>query len=580
MNMVSLKINGQEVEVPAGTTVLMAARKLNIDIPTLCFLKDINEVGACRMCVVEIKGARALQAACVYPVAPGMEVFTNSQTVRKSRKDVLELILSDHDRKCLTCARNKNCELQTLSEELGITDVRYESEPQSNVLDDSSCAIVRDAAKCILCKRCVSMCSGIQTVDAIGANYRGFKTVVGGAFDKGLKDTPCINCGQCVVVCPVGALREKTEVDVVWEAIANPKKHVVVQTAPAVRAGLGEEFGLPVGTRVTGKMAAALRRMGFAQVFDTNTAADFTIMEEGTELLQRIQNKGTLPLITSCSPGWVKFCESFFPDFIPNLSSAKSPHAMFGALLKTYYAEKKGIDPKDIFVVSVMPCTAKKFEADREEISVNNLPDVDAVITTRELAQMIKESRLDFAAMPDEGFDEPFGIATGAGAIFGTTGGVMEAALRTVADKLSGQDLDAIDYNDVRGTQGIKEATVKIGDMDVNVAVVSGLGNARKLLNEVREGKKNLHFIEVMTCPGGCVNGGGQPIVSAKKHLSCDIQVERAKALYEEDQKSAYRKSHKNPIVINVYNEYLGEPCSHKAHDLLHTHYQKRSQYN
>ncbi len=580
MEMVTISINGKSISVPKDYTILQAARSAGIDIPTLCYLKDINEIGACRMCLVEVKGARTLVTACVYPVNEGMEVFTQTERVRKARKAVLELMLSNHNKKCLTCARNRNCELQTLAEELNVTELPYEGAQTPSTIDDVSPSIVRDNSKCILCRRCIAVCKKVQTVGAIDATQRGFNTKIGSAFEKSLNETDCAMCGQCISVCPVGALYEKDGLAPVWKALADETKHVVVQTAPAVRAALGEEFGLPIGTPVTGKMAAALKALGFDKVFDTDFAADLTIMEEGTELLNRIKNGGKLPLITSCSPGWVKFCEHNFPDFLDNLSSAKSPHEMYGAILKSYYAEKAGIDPKDIYVVSVMPCTAKKFEAQREELSGTGYPDVDAVITTRELAKMIKEAGLKFNELEDAVFDSPFGDeATGAGVIFGATGGVMEAALRTVADVLTGQSLDKVDYTEVRGTEGIKEATVKIGDMDVNVAVAHGLGNARKLLNNIREGKANYHFIEIMGCPGGCVTGGGQPIQPAKVAAEIDLKAERAKALYAEDKAAGLRKSHENPYIKKLYEEYLGEPCGHKSHKLLHTHYQERPKY-
>ena len=580
MEMVTISINGKSISVPKDYTILQAARSAGIDIPTLCYLKDINEIGACRMCLVEVKGARTLVTACVYPVNEGMEVFTQTERVRKARKAVLELMLSNHNKKCLTCARNRNCELQTLAEELNVTELPYEGAQTPSTIDDVSPSIVRDNSKCILCRRCVAVCKKIQTVGAIDATQRGFNTTIGSSFEKSLNETDCAMCGQCVSVCPVGALYEKDGLAPVWKALADETKHVVVQTAPAVRAALGEEFGLPIGTPVTGKMAAALKALGFDKVFDTDFAADLTIMEEGTELLNRIKEGGKLPLITSCSPGWVKFCEHNFPDFLDNLSSAKSPHEMYGAILKSYYAEKAGIDPKDIFVVSVMPCTAKKFEAQRPELSGTGYPDVDAVLTTRELAKMIKEAGLKFNELEDAVFDSPFGDeATGAGVIFGATGGVMEAALRTVADVLTGKSLDKLDYTEVRGTEGIKEATVKIADMDVKVAVAHGLGNARKLLNNIREGKADYHFIEIMGCPGGCVTGGGQPIQPAKVAAEIDLKAERAKALYAEDKAAGLRKSHENPYIKKLYEEYLGEPCGHKSHKLLHTHYQERPKY-
>jgi len=580
MEMVTLTINGQSVSVPKDYTVLQAARQAGIDIPTLCYLKDINEIGACRMCLVEIKGARALATACVYPVSEGMEVFTSTPRVRKARKTVLELLLSNHEKKCLTCPRNRNCELQQLSDELNVTDIAYEGETLTHTVDDFSPSIVRDNNKCILCRRCVAVCKKVQTVGVIDALERGFNTKIGCSFEKSLGETDCVMCGQCIVHCPVGALYEKDGISPVWKALADPEKHVVVQTAPAVRAALGEEFGMPVGTPVTGKMATALKMLGFDKVLDTDFAADLTIMEEGTELLNRIKEGGTLPLITSCSPGWVKFCEHNFPDFLDNLSTAKSPHEMYGAILKSYYAEKAGIEAKDIYVVSVMPCTAKKFESQRDELAGTGYQDVDAVITTRELAKMIKEAGIDFAKLEDSVFDAPFGDeATGAGVIFGATGGVMEAALRTVADILTGQSLTDIEYHAVRGTDGIKEATVKIGDLDVKVAVANGLGNARKLLEDIRSGKATYHFVEIMACPGGCVTGGGQPIHSAKFMSDVDLKTERAKALYSEDKNLKLRKSHENPYIQKLYEEYLGEPCGHKSHKLLHTHYQERPKY-
>ena len=578
--MVNLKINGQEISVPAGSTVLEAARTAGIDIPTLCYLKDVSQTGSCRMCLVEIKGGRALQAACVYPVAEGLEIYTNTPAVRNARKVTLELILSNHDRKCLTCERNRNCELQALADELGVTEIHYEGVRNEYDIDELSPSIVRDNNKCILCRGCVNMCKNIQTVGAIDTMERGFKTKVGCAFDKSLGEVSCVNCGQCIAVCPVGALREKDATDDVWAALANPDKHVVVQTAPAVRAALGEEFGMEMGTPCTGKMAAALRRLGFDKVFDTDFAADLTIMEEGTELLHRIQDGGTLPMITSCSPGWIKFCEHNFPEMIDNLSSCKSPHEMYGAVIKSYYAEKMGIDPKNIYVVSIMPCTAKKYEAQREELSVNGLLDVDKVLTTRELAKMIKQAGIRFTQLPDEKFDDPFGEdATGAGVIFGATGGVMEAAIRTVADILDGTSHSEVEYDAVRGLEGIKIASVQAGGKTIRAAVAHGLGNARELLNKVKSGEVEVDFIEIMACPGGCVNGGGQPIVSAKDRMDKDIRAERAKALYQEDKNLPLRKSHDNPYIKKIYEEYLGEPGSHKAHDLLHTHYIARDKH-
>ncbi len=579
MEMVNIKINGQALSVPSNYTILEAARSANIEIPTLCYLKDVSKTGSCRMCIVEVVGARNLQAACVYPVSEGMEVLTNTQKVRDARRVNLELLLSNHDRKCLTCARNQNCELQKLADELGVTDITYMGERNEYDIDEVSPSIVRDNNKCVLCRRCVSACKTIQTVSVIDATERGFKTTIASPFNKSLGEVPCVNCGQCIVACPTGALREKDNTADVWAAINDPEKYVVVQTAPAVRVGLGEEFGYEIGTPVTGKMAAALRRMGFDGVFDTDTGADLTIMEEGTEFIERLQNGGKLPMITSCSPGWIKFCEHNFPDFLDNLSSCKSPHQMFGAILKTYYAEKMGIDPAKMFVVSVMPCVAKKFEAGRPEMEVNSLRDVDAVISTRELAKMIKESGILFNKLPDEKFDNPFEEASGAGVIFGATGGVMEAALRTVVEVLEGKSFDKLDYEAVRGTDGIKEATLTVAGTEVKVAVVSGLGNARKVLNDVRDGKAKYHFIEIMACPGGCVTGGGQPIVDSSVRMDIDLKAKRAAGLYAEDKALPVRKSHENPDIKLLYSEFLEKPGSHKSHELLHTHYTARSRF-
>ena len=573
---VNIKINGIELSVPADYTVLEAARENGIDIPTLCYLKDISKTGSCRTCIVEIKGARALQAACVYPVSEGLEVMTNTKKVRDQRRVTLELLLSTHEKKCLSCIRNKSCELQSLSEELGVDSIEFEGDMNSFEIDDVSPSIVRDNNKCILCRRCVNMCKDVQTVAVIDTMQRGFNTRVGTAFEKALSDTACVNCVQCIVSCPTGALREKDNTQEIWDAIADDDKYVVVQTAPSVRAGLGEEFGYPMGTDVEGKMVAALRRLGFDKVFDTDFAADLTIMEEAHEFLDRVQNGGKLPLITSCSPGWIKYCEHYFPDMTENLSSCKSPQQMFGATLKTYFAEKMGIDPKKIVSVSVMPCTAKKFEIGRDDEDAAGVPDVDIAITTRELARMIKKVGLMFNELPDEQFDNPMGESTGAAVIFGATGGVMEAALRTAVETLTGEELKNVEFQEVRGTEGIKEATYNVAGMDINVAVASGLGNARKLLDKVKSGEANYHFIEIMGCPGGCVNGGGQPQVRGSVRNFTDVRAIRAKALYENDAAKTIRKSHENPAIQQLYKEYFGEPGSHKAHEVLHTTYVKR----
>ncbi len=576
-NMVNIKINGMDVSAPAGSTILEAARQVGIHIPTLCYLKDLNEIGACRMCVVEVKGARSLATACVYPINEGMEVFTNTPKVQKSRKTTLELLLSTHERKCLSCVRSGQCELQRLCAELGVDDeTKYEGAKPHYELDTTSAHMVRDNNKCILCRRCVAACKA-QHVGVIGANDRGFDSSIGCAFNKSLSEVACVSCGQCIVNCPTGALREKDETDKVFEAIADPTKHVVVQTAPSIRATLGECFGMEIGTDVTGKMVTALRMLGFDKVFDTDFSADLTIMEEAHEFLDRVKNGGKLPLITSCSPGWIKFCEYYHPNLLDNLSSCKSPQQMFGAVVKTYYAEKNGIDPKDIVSVSIMPCTAKKFEVGRDDQDAAGVADVDIALTTRELASMIKRAQIQFTALPDSDFDHPLGESTGAGVIFGATGGVMEAALRTAVETLEGKALDKVDFEVVRGTEAIKEATLNVAGMDVNVAVVSGLDNAHKLLKQVESGEKNYHFIEVMCCPGGCVNGGGQPIQDAATRSFVDLKKLRAAALYKADEAKAIRKSHENPEIIAIYKEYFGEPGSHKAHEILHTSYVNRS---
>lgn len=579
MDMVNVKVNGIAVSVPKGSTILEAARYAGVEIPTLCYLKEINEIGACRICMVEATGARGLVTACVYPVAEGMEIKTNTEKVQKARKTTLELILSTHDKKCLSCVRSGNCELQKLCRDYGVEDAdKYEGFRPHYELDTSTAHLVRDNNKCVLCRRCVAACKQ-QFVSVIGANDRGIDTHIACAFEKPLNDVPCVSCGQCIVVCPTGALTEKDDTDKVWAALADPTKHVIVQTAPSIRATLGEAFGMPIGTNVEGKMVAALRRLGFDKVFDTDFGADMTIVEEANELVERVKNGGKLPMITSCSPGWVKFAEYYYPDLLDHLSSCKSPQQMFGGILKTYYAEKNGIDPKDIVSVSIMPCTAKKFEVGREDQSAAGVPDVDIALTTRELARMIDRAGIKFPYLPDEEFDSPMGEDTGAAVIFGATGGVMEAALRTAADWLTGQDNGAVDFHEVRGTAGLKEATYNLGGLEVKVAVVSGIAGANYVMSAIQDGTAPWTFVEVMCCPGGCVNGGGQPLQPASVRNVFDLKAMRAKALYDQDKAMTLRKSHDNPMVKKIYEEYFGSYGSHKAHEILHTSYVGRKKY-
>ena len=578
METISLKINGVQYDVPKGSTVLEAARAANIDIPTLCYLKDINEIGACRLCLVEVsEGGRPFRmvTACVYPATDGMEILTNTPKINKSRKTNLELLLSNHDRKCLSCVRSTTCELQKLCLEYGVDETRFEG-IKNHYEVDTSTPIIRDNNKCILCRRCVAACKTVQGIGVIGANDRGFDTHIGSAFEQNLGETSCVNCGQCIVACPVGALYERDDTDVIREAIADPSKHVLICTAPSVRAQIGECFGYEPGTDCEGKMVAALKALGFDGVYDMNLTADLTIMEEATEFLGRVKNGGVLPMITSCSPGWIKYCEHYFPEFTDNLSTCKSPQQMFGAVAKTYYAEKMGWKPEDIFFVSAIPCTAKKFEVGRPGQSAAGVPDVDVAVTTRELGRMIQKAGIDFKKLEDAKFDEPFGIGSGAGAIFGATGGVMEAALRTAAEVIEGKPLEKLEFNEVRGVEGVKTATYKLGDITLNVAVASGTANAKKVLEAVKAGELDVQFIEIMACPGGCVNGGGQPIQPAVVKMTTDLRKVRAAVLYNDDATSELRKSHENLAVKKLYDEYFGEPNSHKAHEILHTHYIKR----
>ncbi|MEN6315032.1 MAG: NADH-dependent [FeFe] hydrogenase, group A6 [Clostridiaceae bacterium] len=590
--MVNLTINNKKVSAVEGETILEAAKRCNIVIPSLCYLEGVHQAGSCRICVVEVEGAKTLQASCIVQVREGMVVHTNTEKVKKTRKLLYELMLSDHPKDCLSCRRNQSCEFQKLGEMIGISGERFEGEKSRSYVDDSSPSIVRDTSKCILCRRCVTVCNQIQGVGVLNVQNRGFKTEIGPAAELPLAGVNCTFCGQCTTVCPVGALQEKDSTGAVWEALFDKTKRVVIQTAPAVRAALGEEFGYEPGTLVTGKMAAALKEMGFDDVFDTNFAADLTIIEEGNELLARISDalsgKGAvLPMITSCSPGWIKYAEHTWPDELDHLSSCKSPHVMLGALIKTYYAGKLGIDPKNLFVVSVMPCTAKKYEITRPEMRNDGLANVDAVLTTRELARMIKDSGIDFKSLEDAQFDDPLGMSTGAADIFGTTGGVMEAALRTVYELVTGRELpfDKLHVTPIMGLEQVKAAELAIEKplpaygflegVKLKVAVTSGLSGAAKLMREVAAGTSEYHFIEVMGCPGGCISGGGQPRLTDN-----EIRKKRLEAIYREDEGKPLRKSHENPAVSKLYEEFLIEPLGHKSHELLHTHYKKRGIFN
>lgn len=587
--MLYLTIDNIALEVPEGTTILEAAQKAGIHIPTLCYLKDVQAIGACRACLVEVEGARTLVASCVMPVSDGMKVYTNTARVRNARRTVVELLLSEHVGECQTCDRNNDCELQAVARELGIREVTYPGEKGKQIIDDSTPALIRDTGKCIMCRRCVTVCNEVQGVTALFPQNRGFETVIGPAFALDLDDIVCVQCGQCSAVCPVGAIKEREETDRVWEALDDPNKHVVVQTAPAIRAALGECFDLPPGTLVTGKMVTALKRLGIDGVFDTNFTADLTIMEEGTELLTRLKEalvdkkKVALPMFTSCSPGWIKYAEHFYPDMLKHISTCKSPQQMFGAVAKTYYAEKLNKKPEDIFVVSIMPCTAKKYECQRPEMNDSGVKDVDVVLTTRELGRMIKEAGIDFVSLPDDKMDAPLGMSSGAADIFANTGGVMEAALRTAYEIVTGNPLpfENLHVEPIAGLEGVKEASVLIEDtvpewsflkgVTVNVAVAHGLGNAKKVIERVRAKEADYHFIEIMTCPGGCIGGGGQPRVTTN-----EVRMARINAIYKEDEGKKLRKSHDNPEVKQIYEEFLEKPLGKKSHHLLHTKYTPR----
>lgn len=569
MTMVNLTINGKQIQAEQGTTILEAARAAGIYIPALCYHPELRPEGACRLCMVEASGTRSLVASCVYPVSEGMVVKTNTANVREARKTVIELLLANHPKDCLSCQKSGDCELQKIAADLGLRKIRFEGgETKAHTIDCSNPSLVRDQEKCILCGRCIRICRDVQGMDVYSFAGRGFNTIVSTAFEHDLKDAACTYCGQCASVCPTGAIVEKDDTEQVWQAINDPEKVVIVQTAPSVRVALGEELNIPAGSIVTGKMVAALRSLGFDKVFDTDFSADLTIMEEGHEFLDRLQNGGVLPMITSCSPGWVNMIELKYPEFLPHLSTAKSPQQMFGAVAKTYFAEQAGIDPAKIVSVSVMPCTAKKAEAQREEMCDSGYRDVDIVITTRELGRMIREAGIDFASLPEENFDSPLGTGSGAGVIFGTTGGVMEAALRTVADVVSGQDLPKVDYTEVRGMEETREAIIEIAGREIRIAVVNTLGSARKMLERIKAGTADYQFIEVMACSGGCIGGGGQPVP-----VNREIRQKRREALFTCDRMSELRKSHENPEIKALYDNWLGKPLGEKAHHLLHTHY-------
>lgn len=578
MDMINLTINGIPVSVPKGYTILQAAKAAKVEIPTLCYLKDINCIGSCRVCMVEVKGRRGLTAACVIPAEEGMEVLTNTPKVRASRKTTIELLLSTHHKKCLSCIRNNHCELQKLAMEYDVDEDRFPSEEPIYDIDDQSPYIVRDNNKCVNCMRCVAACKNQQSVSVIGPIRRGYKVHVGSPFDRSLNDSPCVGCGQCIVSCPVGALYEKSNVNQVWDAIADPEKHVVFYTAPSIKATLGESFDMPIGTNVEGKMVSAIRRLGVDKIFNMDFTADLTILEEANELVQRITNHETLPMFTSCCPGWVKFAEHYYPEMLPHISSCKSPQAMFGAVLKSYYAEKFNIDPEKMFVVSIIPCTAKKFEVTRDELRSKEFDDVDVALTTRELARMIKSAGLDFADLDDEDYDAPFNKATGGAAIFGATGGVLEAALRTAARMLDGE-FKAVEFKEVRGPEQIREAKYEVAGVEVKVAVTSGLGNARKLIEKIKSGEADYQMVEIMACPGGCINGGGQPIRSDKVSNYVDYKALRSQALYDYDENCEYRSSDESPVVKMVYEDYFEKPGTHKAHELLHTTYVPRGNH-
>lgn len=578
--MINLTIDDQKISVPKGTTTLKAAKQAGIDIPTLCFLKEINEVGDCRMCIVEVEGRKGFATSCIQTVEEGMVVHTHTPNVLEARHVILDLIISNHSKDCLTCTRSGNCELQSLATKFNVLQVEFEGERTEHEIDDLSPSIVRDFNKCISCRRCVAACKNVQKIGAIDCINRGFESCISTVGDHSLNDVNCTFCGQCIEACPTGALHEKETINDVWTKLKDPDSIVIVQTAPAVRVALGEEFGMEIGINVTGKMVTALKRLGFDKVFDTNTGADLTIMEEANEFINRFKNNDNLPMITSCSPGWVKYIEMNYPELLPHLSSCKSPHEMFGAIIKTYYAKKENIDPKKIYVVSVMPCIAKKFERQREEMKEGELFDVDNVITTRELARMIKQANIEFNKLEDSKFDNPMGEATGAGAIFGVTGGVMEAALRTAQDTLTGESLPQIDFEEVRGTQNIKRANIEIAGKEIKVVAASGLANAKTILEEIKRGKADYQFVEIMACPGGCIMGGGQPIKSSKIQAEVDVKKLRAQALYSIDEKSVIRKSHENPVMKKIYKEFLGKPGSELAEELLHTAYEKREKYN